>query len=104
MQTRYLHQATYGNAGGVHTAKPYFAMKTTTGGGAGIFRTVYHPQGESSTAMYTVRNNQVYASAAHPNGPSVHALYTIQGNQMHATAASGAAVAGQHVFTLKSHP
>ena len=96
---QYLHQSTYGNAGGVHTAKPMFVMKNQ-----GIYRSEYHPEGKSETALYNVRGNHVFASGAHPNGPSLHAVYEIKGDKMHTTMHHPEHNPSSHSFELRAHP
>jgi hypothetical protein len=95
---QYLHQATYGNAGGVHTAKPMFVMKNQ-----GIYRSEYHPEGKSEMALYSVKGNHVYATGSHPNGPSLHALYKINGDKIHTTMHHPEHNPSMHAFELHTH-
>ena len=78
---QFIHQTTYGHLGGVHTMKPMYAIKTSATGTQGIYRTSYHPQGESHVADYHVKENKIYSAS----DPTQRALYTIQGNQIHTT-------------------
>lgn len=78
---QYIHQTTYGHLGGVHTMKPMYAIKTSATGTQGIYRTAYHPEGESHVADYHVENGKIYSAS----DGAKRALYTIQGNQIHTT-------------------
>ena len=97
---QFIHQSTYGHAGGLHTAKPFYVMKNQPGGEGGIFRTAYHPQGESHVADYHVKDNKIYAAG----DGSGKALYTIRGNEIHTTEHNLHHDGDHtHVLTLKSH-
>ena len=95
---QYLHQNTYGNAGGVHTAKPMFVMKNS-----GIYRSEFHPEGKSEMALYSVRGSHVYATNEHPNGATPHALYEIKGDRLHTTINHPEHNPATHTFQLRPH-
>jgi hypothetical protein len=95
MDMQYIHQTTYGHAGGFHTAKPLFAMDKGS-----VFEM---KNGRPDTkAVYMVRNNKVYATAFHPNGESPHALYEIKGDKIHTTLAHPNHNPNDHAFEIKS--
>lgn len=96
--TQYLHQAHYGNMGGVHTLKPFFEMRNN-----GIYKSDYHPEGKSAVPLYNVRHDQVFATSAHPNGASQHALYEIRGDKMHTTSHHPEHNPAGPAFILKPH-
>lgn len=92
---QYIHQTTYGHAGGIHTAKPVFAYDKN--------HFYEMKDGRPDTkAMYQVRGNQVYATTYHPNGGSPHAMFTIQGSKIHTTAFHPNHNPSTHVFEI--HP
>lgn len=96
MAIQYLHQTTYGHAGGLHTAKPIMAMKDGH---------IYEMKdGRPDTkAIYQVRDNKVYATSFHPDGPSQHAMFEIRGDKMHTTAFHPAHNPSMHAFEIRSH-
>ena len=97
---KFIHQTTYGHIGEVHTAKPMYSMKDNAAGGQGIYRTVYHPQGESHMADYHVKGDKIYAAA----DGAQHALYAIKGDQIHTTEHNLHHDANHsHVLDIKSH-
>ena len=82
---QYLHNARYGNPGGMHTARPQFVMKAGQ-----IFKSEYHPdvqanREEGLKAQYTVRDNKAYQTSYHPGGESPHAVFEIKGDAVHTT-------------------
>jgi hypothetical protein len=92
---QYIHQATYGHAGGFHTAKPVMAMHNGQ-----IFNMV---NGRPDTkALYVVHDNKAYATAFHPNGESPHAMFEIKGDKIHTTEFHPRHNPDSHTFEIKS--
>jgi hypothetical protein len=93
---QYLHQSTYGHAGGFHTAKPIMAMDHGH---------IYDMKGgrpDLSKPLYRVENNKAYATAFHPGGESPHAVFEIKGDKVHTTEYHPAHNPSSHVFEI--HP
>lgn len=82
----YLHQSTYGHAGGFHTAKPIMAMDRAKGHiydikngvvdtarpifaikGGKAYTTEYHPEGRSPNAMFHVHEDRLETTQFHPH-------------------------------------
>ena len=100
MPKQYMHNATYGHAGGVHTMRPQFVMK-----GNKVFKSEYHPDvranaDEGNKAILMKRENKLYATHDHPDGASPHALYEIRGDKIHTTMNHPQHNADGHVFVL----
>ncbi len=96
MYMQYIHQATYGHAGGFHTAKPVMAMDKSH---------IYDIKGgrpDFDKPLYVVRNNHAYATAFHPQGESPHALFEIKGDKIHTTEFHPAHNPDSHTFEIKS--
>ena len=94
---QYVHQAHYGNAGGIHTAKPMYAIQ-----GNAVYGTQYNTKVPVGKALYEVRGNKWYATEHHPDGPSAHALYEVQGDKVHTTSFHPAHDATTHAFEITS--
>jgi hypothetical protein len=79
--------------------KPLYMMKQNAAGGSGVYRTAYHPQGESHVADYHVKDNKIYAAAN-----DTKALYEIRGNEIHTTVHNLHHDPDRsHVLNLKTH-
>jgi hypothetical protein len=91
---QYIHQTTYGHAGGFHTAKPIMAIDKGH---------VYEMKnGRPDTkAVYVVRDNKLFATQFHPNGASNHALFEIRGDKIHTTVNHPAHNPSSHTFEIK---
>lgn len=91
----YIHQTTYGHAGGFHTAKPIMAMDKGH---------IYEMKnGRPDTkALYAVRDNKVYATSFHPHGESPHAIFEIKGDKIHTTTFHPNHNPDSHAFEIKS--
>jgi hypothetical protein len=91
---QYLHQSTYGHAGGEHSAKPVFALDKGH---------LYEMKdGRPDTkAIYAVRDNKIYATEHHPSGPSPHALFEIRGDKVHTTLFHPAHNPSSHTFVIR---
>ncbi len=94
---QYLHQATYGHAGGFHTARPLMAMDK------GHIYDIQNGRPDMSKPIYAVRGNHVYATSFHPDGEKPHALFEIRGDKIHTTEHHPAHNPSSHIFELKSH-
>lgn len=93
----YIHQTTYGHAGGFHTAKPIMAMDRDKGH-------IYDITGgrpDTSKPIYAIRGNHVYATEHHPDGENPHAMFEIRGNKIHTTEFHPHHNASSHIFELK---
>jgi hypothetical protein len=76
---QYLHQSTYGHAGGVHTARPIMAMDK------GHIYDIKGGQADLSKPLYRLHENRAYATDHHPGGSSLHAAFEIRGDKVHTT-------------------
>ncbi len=77
----YIHQSTYGHAGGFHTAKPIMAMDRARGA-------IYDMKGgrpDTSKPLYNIRDNHAFATSFHPGGASQHSVFEIRGDKIHTT-------------------
>ncbi len=92
---QYIHQSTYGHAGGFHTAKPIFAMDK------GHLYEMKNGRPDTK-AIYAVRGDKVFATAFHPQGENPHALFEIRGDKIHTTEFHPNHDPGKHVFEI--HP
>ena len=92
---QYLHQTTYGHAGGFHTAKPIMAMDKGH---------IYNMVGgrPDAKAMYVVRDNKAFATSFHPQANSPHAMFEIRGDKVHTTEHHPAHNPDSHSFEIKS--
>ena len=95
-----MHNARYGNPGGVHTMRPQFVMK-----GEKVFKSEYHPDvransEEGTKAILMKRGNKLYATGDHSMGESPHAMYEIRGDKIHTTMNHPQHNADGHVFEL----
>ena len=95
---QYLHQSTYGHAGGVHTARPIMAMDN------GHVYGMVNGRPDLLKPIFSVQNNRLYATAHHPDGVSPHALYEIKGDKVHTTEFHPAHNPTMHAFELHSGP
>lgn len=95
---QYLHQATYGNLGGMHTLKPQLEMR-----GNAVYATRYNTTASAAHPLYTVHDNKMYSTEFHPDGKSAHALFEIRGDKVHTTSFHPEHNASQHVFELRPH-
>lgn len=92
---QYLHQTTYGHAGGFHTAKPIMAMKDSH-----IFEM---KNGRPDvTPIYQVRDGKAFSTSFHPDGASEHATFEIRGDKVFTTAHHPAHNPDMHTFEIKS--
>ncbi len=92
---QYLHQSTYGHAGGFHTAKPIMAMDKGH---------IYDMKGgkpDLTKPIYRIENNKAYSTSLHPDGPSPHAMFEIRGDKVHTTIDHPAHNPNSHVFEIK---
>ncbi len=95
----FLHQSTYGHAGGVHTARPVMAMDRSRGH-------IYDIKGgrpDITKPIYNIRGDQAFATAHHPTGPSPHATFEIRGDEIHTTKFHPNHNPTSHIFEVKSH-
>lgn len=92
---QYIHQTTYGHAGGFHTAKPVMAMDK-----GHIYNMVNGRPDEKP--LYVVRNNKAFATAYHPDGESPHAMFEIKGDKIHTTEYHPNHNPDTHTFEIKS--
>jgi hypothetical protein len=96
---QYFHQAKYGHAGGMHTARPLYVLKNDKH----VYTTAYHPMGESDKPLYAMRGNHLYSTIHHPEGVQPHAQFEIRGDKVHTTLAHPQHNASSHVFELRPH-
>ncbi|HTR18657.1 MAG TPA: hypothetical protein VMH91_01590 [Candidatus Paceibacterota bacterium] len=92
---QYLHQSTYGHAGGLHIAKPIMAMDK------GHIYDIKDGRPDLSKPLYRVQEGKAYATEHHPSGPSVHAMFEIKGDKVHTTQFHPAHNPSSHVFEIK---
>ena len=93
----YLHQTTYGHAGGFHTAKPIMAIDRAKGH-------IYDMKGgrpDTAKPLYAIRDNHAYATAFHPGGESAHAVFEIRGDKLHTTAHHPDHNPASHAFEIR---
>ncbi|MBI5644907.1 hypothetical protein HY970_02305 [Candidatus Kaiserbacteria bacterium] len=95
---QYLHQSTYGHAGGFHTAKPMLAMDT------GHIYDIKNGRPDVNNPIYRVDGSRVYKTAFHPDGASPHALFEIRGDKVHTTMHHPEHNPSAHTFEIKPHP
>ncbi|MDR3571950.1 MAG: hypothetical protein P4L81_07255 [Candidatus Pacebacteria bacterium] len=93
---QYLHQSTYGHAGGFHTAKPIMAIHD------GHMYDMKGGRPDLSKPLYRIDNGKAYATAFHPDGASPHAMFEIKGDKVHTTQYHPAHNPTSHVFEI--HP
>ncbi len=94
---QYLHQSTYGHAGGFHTARPIMAMDK------GHIYDIKNGRPDLSAPIYAVRDNKAYATAFHPGGENPHAVFEIRGDKVHTTEHHPAHNPSSHIYELKMH-
>ncbi|HEY4487489.1 MAG TPA: hypothetical protein VI483_01855 [Candidatus Paceibacterota bacterium] len=92
---QYLHQSTYGHAGGFHTAKPVMAMDSSH------MYDLKDGRPDMAKPIYAIKDNKVFATAHHPDGASLHALFEIRGNKVHTTSFHPAHNTSSHTFLIK---
>ncbi len=92
---QYLHQSTYGHAGGFHTAKPIMAMDKSH------IYDIKNGKVDLSAPLYRVENNKVFSTEFHPAGASPHAIFEIKGDKVHTTEFHPAHDPGSHAFEIK---
>lgn len=92
---QYLHQASYGHAGGFHTAKPIMAMDK------GHIYDFHDGKVDLSRPLYRVENGKAFATAFHPQGASLHAMFEIKGDKVHTTEYHPNHDPASHVFELR---
>ncbi len=93
----YLHQSTYGHAGGTHTARPIMAMDRSKGH-------VYDIKGgrpDITKPIYVIRGEHAYSTEHHPGGESPHAMFEIRGDKIHTTPFHPSHNPTSHMFVLK---
>ncbi len=93
---QYLHQSTYGHAGGFHTAKPIMAM------GNGHIYDIKNGRPDLNKPLYRVENGKAFATSFHPQGESPHAMFEIKGDKVHTTEFHPNHNPASHVFEI--HP
>ena len=98
MTTQYVHQAHYGNAGGLHTAKPQFTVHGNT-----VYGSQYNTSVPAGKAIFEIHDNKWYATEYHPGGKSAHALYETRGDKIHTTTFHPEHNPSEHVFELSTH-
>ena len=94
---QYLHQSTYGHAGGFHTARPVMAMDRVKGH-------IYDIKGgrpDVAKPIYNIRGEHAYSTEHHPAGPSVHATFEIRGDKLHTTAFHPHHTTSSHMFEVR---
>ena len=77
----YLHQSTYGHAGGFHTAKPIMAMDRAKG----HIYDIKDGKVDTTKAIFAIRGGKVYQTEHHPGGASPHAMFHVDGDKLHTT-------------------
>ena len=92
---QYLHQAKYGHAGEMHTAKPIMAMDK------GHIYDMKEGRPDLTKPIYAVRGNKVYATEHHPSGASNHAMFKIEGDKVHTTMYHPNHNPSTHVFEVR---
>jgi hypothetical protein len=92
---QYLHQTTYGHAGGEHSLKPIMAMDK------GHIYDIKAGRPDLSKPLYAIHNNKVFATEHHPDGPKPHALFEIRGDKVHTTSFHPAHNATSHTFMIR---
>lgn len=92
---KYIHQSTYGHAGGFHTMKPIMAMDKNH-----VYNMV-NGRPDTGKPIYAIREGKMFATHAHPDGPSQHATFEIRGDKIHTTANHPAHTPGKHLFVIK---
>jgi hypothetical protein len=93
---QYLHQSTYGHAGGFHTARPIMAMDHGH---------IYDMKGgkpDFAKPLYRIEGGKAYATEFHPGGASPHAMFEIKGDKVHTTEFHPAHNPSTHAFEI--HP
>lgn len=92
---QYLHQSTYGHAGGLHTARPIMAMDK------GHIYDIKGGRPDFNKPLYRIENNKAFATEFHPGGSSPHAVFQIRGDKVHTTEFHPAHDPDAHVFEIK---
>lgn len=95
----YFHQAKYGHAGGMHSARPLYVLKHDQH----VYTTAYHPHGESDKPLYVKQGNKLFQTMHHPDGASPHAMFEIRGDKVHTTLNHPQHNPSSHAFDLKPH-
>ncbi len=96
-KVQYLHQSTYGHAGGFHTARPIMAMDK------GHICDIKGGRPDLNRPVYALRGNHAYATAHHPMGESPHAMFEIRGDKLHTTAHHPSHNPVSHAFNIRAH-
>jgi hypothetical protein len=81
MAMEYLHQSTYGHAGGFHTAKPIMAMDRTKG----HIYDIKDGKVDTSKPIFAIKGSKAYATEHHPNGSNPHAMFNVRGDKLETT-------------------
>lgn len=93
----YLHQSTYGHAGGFHTARPIMAIDRTKGH-------IYDIKGgrpDVAKPIYNIRAEHAYATEHHPAGQALHPTFEIRGDKVHTTPFHPHHNASTHTFVIR---
>ncbi len=93
----YLHQSTYGHAGGYHTARLVMAIDRSKGH-------VYDLKGsrpDLTKPIYVIRGDHSYSTEHHPAGESPHAMFEIRGDKVHTTAFHPQHNSVAHIFEVR---
>jgi hypothetical protein len=81
MAMEYLHQSTYGHAGGFHTAKPVMAMDRAKGHIYDIKNGVV----DTSRPIFAIKGGKAFATEHHENGASPHAMFNVHETHLETT-------------------
>lgn len=77
----YLHQSTYGHAGGFHTAKPIMAMDRSKG----HIYDIKDGKVDTTKPIFAIRGGKAYSTDHHPDGSSPHAMFHVKGDKIETT-------------------
>ncbi len=92
----YLHQSTYGHAGGFHTARPIMAMDRDKG----HIYDIKNGKVDTSRPIFKVQGDKVFQTEHHPEGVSPHAMFHVVGDKLHTTQFHPH---HSHIMELKKH-
>jgi hypothetical protein len=81
MGMEYLHQSTYGHAGGFHTAKPVMAMDRSRG----HIYDIKDGKVDTAKPIFAIRNGKAFATEHHPDGANPNAMFHLKGDKLHTT-------------------
>ena len=96
MDTKYVHQARYGDMGGAHSLRPQYLIKNNS-----VFATPYNKAMPAGKALFSIRGGKWYATEFHPQGKTAHSLYETRGDQVHTTTSHPEHDPSRHAFEIR---